>query len=142
VVRSSSPASIRRRRAACALAGFAAAASFGGAALDAHAAVTVPRPGIILVTNLPASIRSGHTFTLRELLPFAVVPYGNVALEERLASGAWQTLALTRVTPRVFWLHWTVPSRLRGTTLSVRLVLRSNAGQFLAASPTYPVSLS
>jgi hypothetical protein len=95
-----------------------------------------------MVTNLPATIRSGHTFTLRELLPFAVVPYGDVALEDRLASGAWQTLALTRVTPRVFWLHWRVPSRLRGTTLSVRIVLRSNAGQFLAASPTYPMSFS
>jgi hypothetical protein len=104
--------------------------------------VTVPRPGIILVTNLPASIRSGHTFTLREMLPFAVVPYGNVALEDRLASGAWQALALTRVTPRVFWLHWTVPSRLRGTTLSVRLVLRSDSHQLLALTPIYPVSFS
>jgi hypothetical protein len=102
----------------------------------------VPKPGVILVTNLPASIRSGHTFTLRELLPFAVVPYGNVQLEDRLASGAWQTLALTRVTPRVFWLHWRVPTRLRGTTLSVRLVLRSNANQFLASTPTYSVSFS
>jgi hypothetical protein len=142
MVRSSSPASIRRRRVAGALAVVAAAASCGVAALDAHAAVTVPRPGIIMVTNLPASIRSGHTFTLRELLPFAVVPYGNVALEDRLASGAWQTLSLTRVTPRVFWLHWRVPSQLRGTTLSIRLVLRSSTGQFLASTPTSAMSFS
>jgi len=142
VVRSSSPAFIRRRRAACALAVVAAAASCGVTALDAHAAVTVPRPGIITVTNLPASIRSGHTFTLREMLPFAVVPFGNVALEDRLASGAWQTLSLTRVTPRVFWLHWRVPSQFRGTTLSIRLVLRSSTGQFLASTPTSPMSFS
>jgi hypothetical protein len=111
----------------------------GGGALTAHAAVTVPKPGVVLVTGLPTSIRSGHTFTLRELLPFAVVPYGNVAFQERLASGAWQTLALTRVTPRVFWLHWSVPPQLKGTTLSVRFVLRSNANQFLASSPAYAV---
>jgi hypothetical protein len=110
--------------------------------LDAKAAVTVPKPGVILVTNLPTSIRSGHTFTVRELLPFAVVPYGNVQFQERLASGAWQTLALTRVTPRVFWLHWKVPSQLRGTTLSVRFVLRSNVQQSLASSPTYTVSVT
>ena len=114
----------------------------GGGALDAQAAVTVPKPGVILVTNLPTSIRSGHTFTVRELLPFAVVPYGNVAFQERLPSGAWQTLALMRVTPRVFWLHWKVPSQLRGTTLSVRFVLRSNVQQSLASSPTYTVSVT
>jgi hypothetical protein len=110
--------------------------------LDAHAAVTVPKPGVILVTNLPTSIRSGHTLTLRELLPFAVVPYGNVAFQERLPSGAWQTLALMRVTPRVFWLHWKAPSRLKATTLSVRFVLRSSVQQFLASSPAYTMSFT
>lgn len=142
MIRSSSRSAIRCRRAACALAALAAAALCGGGALDAQAAVTVPKPGVILVTNLPTSIRSGHTFTVRELLPFAVVPYGNVQFQERLASGAWQTLALTRVTPRVFWLHWKVPSQLRGTTLSVRFVLRSNVQQSLASSPTYTVSVT
>lgn len=143
MIRSSSRAAIRRRRAACALAALAAAASCGaGGALDAHAAVTVPKPGVILVTNLPTSIRSGHTLTLRELLPFAVVPYGNVAFQELLPSGAWQTLALTRVTPRVFWLHWKAPSRVKATTLSVRFVLRSNVQQLLASSPTYNINFS
>jgi hypothetical protein len=104
--------------------------------------VTVPKPGVILVPNLPTSIHGGHTFTLRELLPFAIVPYGNVQFQERLASGTWQTLSRTRVTPRVFWLHWKVPSQLKGTTLSVRFVLRSNVRQFLAASPAYTVSVT
>jgi hypothetical protein len=142
VVRSSSRSVIRRRRAACAIAAFAVAGLCGGGVLAAQAAVTVPKPGVILVTNPPRSIRVGHTFTLREELPFAVVPYGKVQFQERLASGAWQTLALTHVTPRVFWLHWKVPSRLKGTTLSVRFVLRSNVGQFLASSPAYSVSVT
>ncbi len=130
------------RRAACAFVALGAVASCGVLASDVQAAVAVPRPGVILVTNLPASVRSGHTFNLRELLPFAVVPYGNVVFQERLASGGWQTLALTRVTPRVFWLHWKVPSQLRGTTLGVRFVLRSNTQQFLASSPAYDVSIT
>ncbi len=139
---SSSCAAFARRGAARAFAALAAFTLCAGLAIDAQAAVAVPKPGVILVTNLPTSVRSGHTFNLRELLPFAVVPYGNVAFQERLASGGWQTLALTRVTPRVFWLHWKVPSRLRGTTIGVRFVLRSNAQQFLASSPAYVVSVT
>ena len=145
MIRSSTPTAVRRRRAACALAALAAlatAASCGGGALDAHAAVTVPKPGVILVNNLPTSVRSGHTLTLRELLPYAVVPYGNVVFQELLPTGAWQTLAHMRVTPRVFWLHWKAPSQLKATTLSVRFVLRSNVQQLLAASPTYTISFS
>jgi hypothetical protein len=160
VIRSSSRSGSRCQRAACALAALAVGALCGGGtsaqALDAHAAVaqagvvfgvpamavTVPKPGVILVSNLPTRIRSGHTFTFHELLPFAVVPYGNVQFQRRLASGAWQTLALTRVTPRVFWVHWKVPSQLKGTTLSVRFVLRSDVRQFLASSPAYTVSVT
>jgi hypothetical protein len=141
VIRSSAPTAVRRRRAACALAAIATAASCGGGAVAAQA-VTVPKPGVILVTNLPTSVRSGHTLTLRELLPYAVVPYGNVQFQELLPTGAWQTVAQTRVTPRVFWLHWKAPSQLRGTTLSVRFVLRSNAQQLLATSPTYTIGFS
>ncbi len=141
MIRSSTSTEVRRRRAACALAALATAASCGAGAIDAHA-VTVPKPGVILVTNLPASVRSGHTLTLRELLPYAVVPYGNVAFQELLPTGTWQTLAQMRVTPRVFWLHWKAPAQLRATTLSVRFVLRSNVQQLLASSPTYVITFS
>jgi len=142
VFRSSSRSGTLSRRAACALAALASVALCAGGGVQANAAVTVPKPGVILVTGLPTNIRSGHVLTLRELLPFAVVPYGNVQFQQRLASGAWQTLTVTRVTPRVFWLHWMVPAQLKGTTLSVRFVLRSNARQFLASSPAYEVSVT
>jgi hypothetical protein len=115
-----------------------AAAALLLGAVAAPAAVIFPRPGVLAITDLPASLQPGETLTLREELPVAVQP-GEVALELRSAEG-WRTVALAAVRPRTFWLRWTVPARPAGTQLTVRLVLTSGA-QTLAASPSYTIAI-
>ena len=45
------------------------------------------------------------------------------------------------VKPWVFWLHWHVPRRWAGSQIEVRFLL-TDAGQTLAVSPDYPMSVT
>jgi hypothetical protein len=105
----------------------------------ARANVAFPSPGAMTVAGLPAQLRAGHTFTLREVMPLAVW-HGRIGLQRQLPSGVWRTLATAPISPRVFWLHWFVPARWAGSQISVRFVLASRS-QLLARSPVYTVSV-
>jgi len=105
----------------------------------ASADVSFPAPGAMQVAGLPAQLRAGHTFTLREVMPLAVW-HGRVRFQLELPSGAWRTVATGAIRPRVFWLHWFVPKALAGTQLSVRFVLQSR-DQLLALSDPATISV-
>jgi hypothetical protein len=127
-----------RRVAAGTFAAVTAAALIGGAAADAG--VVFPTPGVMQVDRLPSSVRAGHTFTLREVMPLAVW-FGRVRFQRQTAAGGWRTLATAAIRPRVFWLHWWVPARLGGSQMTVRFVVVSQ-NQTLAVSPGYTLSVT
>jgi len=106
----------------------------------AHGAVRLPVPGAMTVGDLPASVRAGHTFTLREVLPLAVW-HGAIVLQGQGADGAWRTLTTAPLRPRIAWLHWRVAADLAGQSLTVRFLLESS-GQMLARSPSYPLAIA
>jgi hypothetical protein len=144
-----------RRRRVCAL-GVAALIALGAVAsaqagastahpAGAHAAAQVadvvfPTPGAMQFTGLPAQVRSGHHFTLREVMPLAIFG-GVIHFQRETPSGGWTTLASAAVRPKVFWLHWFVRRALRGVQMQVRFVLESG-GQLLAVSPGYAMSVT
>jgi hypothetical protein len=144
-----------RRRGACAL-GAAALIALGAAAsaqagastghrAGAHAAAQVadvvfPTPGAMQFNRLPAQVRSGHHFTLREVMPLAIFG-GVIHFQRETPSGGWRTLASAAVRPKVFWLHWFVRPALKGAQMQVRFVLESG-GQMLAVSPGYAMSVT
>ena len=129
----------RLRRVAAGTLAAVAAAGLGGAA-TAAAEVVFPTPGAMTVGALPSSVRSGHTFTLREVMPLAVW-FGRVRFQRQMPSGSWRTLATAAIRPRVFWLHWWVPARLGGSRITVRFVVLSH-DQTLAVSPGYAMSVT
>jgi hypothetical protein len=124
------------RRSVVVIAGCALLAGASGAG----AAVRIPAPGVMRVTNLPSQVPAGHTFTLREVLPFAV-HFGSIHLQRQMPSGVWHQVASASVAPRVFWLHWRVPADWAGSTLTVRFVLKSHA-EILALSPGYQLTVA
>jgi hypothetical protein len=128
-----------RRAAAAILAAIAAASGLVGTA-TAGASVVFPTPGVMQVDQLPASVRAGHTFTLREVMPLAVW-FGRARFQRQTAAGGWRTLATAAIRPRVFWLHWWVPARLAGSQITVRFVVVSRA-QILAVSPAYTLNVT
>jgi len=121
-----------------AVAGLAAAGAFAGAAASAQANIHFPSPGAMSVAGLPAQIRAGHMWNLRELMPLAI-PKGEMLLERQVAPGQWATIVKGKIRPRVLWLHWRPPRALVGS-LDVRFVLESG-GKLLAVSPTYTMAV-
>jgi len=92
------------------------------------------------VTDLPARVPAGHTFTLREVLPLAVWQ-GVVFFQRQMPGGSWETLATAPISPRVFWLHWKVPAGWAGSQIAVRFVLQGR-GELLATSSPYTISVA
>jgi hypothetical protein len=127
----------RRRLERCALGAAALVALSVAPAADAG--VVFPSPGAMVLQGLPARVRAGHTWTLREVLPLAIFG-GRVRLQQQSSVGAWQTVTSAAVRPRVVWLHWKVPASLGGSQIAVRFVLASG-GQTLAVSATYPLTV-
>jgi hypothetical protein len=124
----------RRRLVSAALA--AAAVAVPAAA---GAAVKLPAPGVIRVTDLPARVSAGERVVLREVLPLAV-HHGSIRLQRRLSSRSWRQVASAAVNPRVFWLYWRVPRSWAGSSVTLRFVLRSRAKR-LAVSPRYAIAV-
>jgi hypothetical protein len=121
--------------------GAAGSASAGGVhAATAQPGVSFPTPGAMTFARLPEVVRGGHHFTLRGVMPLAIFG-GVIHLQRATPAGGWRTLASAAVRPKVFWLHWFVPGRWRGTSMSVRFVLKS-AGKLLAVSSAYTISVS
>ena len=112
-----------------------------GLAASAQAAVVFPTPGRMQFSDLPAQVPAGHTFTLREVMPFAIFG-AEVALQRQSATGAWQTLVSAPPRPRVVWLHWRVPAGWRGSQMTVRFVMTERGGQMLALSGNYAMGVS
>ena len=133
----STPRHLTRGLAASALAVMSLAA---GAATAAQASVAFPTPGVMDIKGLPAQLRAGEMFNLRELMPLAVWG-GVVDLQRETSLDSWQTVSSGAVRPRVVWLHWRVPARLAGSQLSVRFVLKSGT-QVLALSPIYQLGIA
>ena len=136
---------LEHRRRACAL-GVAALIALGAAATaqaGVHAAagsgVVFPSPGSMRFSRLPARVRAGHQFTLREVMPLAIHG-GRIHFQRRTPAG-WLTLASAAVRPKVFWLHWFVPAAWHGEQMDVRFVLESG-GQLLALSPGYTMTVT
>ncbi len=115
-----------------------AALSLVGAA-TAGARVVFPIPGVMVIPNFPTHVRAGEHFTLVEDMPDGILG-GVVHLQRRSPSGRWWTMASAPVRPWVFWLHWHVPRRWNGAQIQVRFRL-TDAGQFLAGSPVYSMSI-
>jgi len=90
--------------------------------------------------GLPAEVRGGRHFTLREVMPLAIFG-GEIHFQRLGPGGVWRTLASAAVRPKVFWLHWFVPGAWRGVQIQVRFVLESG-GQLLALSRAYPMSVT
>src|SRR5665213_77415 len=109
-------------------------------AATARPGVSFPSPGAMTFVGLPAVIRPGHDFTLRGVMPIAIFG-GVIHLQRRTPAGGWRTLVSAAVRPKVFWLHWMVPARWRGTQMEVRFVLDSG-GQMLALSAPYSIGVS
>lgn len=121
--------------------GAAGSASAGGVhAATASPAITFPSPGAMTFARLPEVVRSGHHFTLRGVMPLAVFG-GVIHLQRSTPAGGWRTLVSAAVRPKVFWIHWFIPARWHGTSMTVRFVLESG-GQMLAASSAYTISVS
>jgi hypothetical protein len=121
--------------------GAAGSASAGGVhAATAQPDISFPTPGAMTFARLPEVVRSGHHFTLRGVMPLAVFG-GVIHLQRATPAGGWRTLTSAAVRPKVFWIHWFVPARWRGTSMTVRFVLESG-GQMLAASSAYTISVS
>lgn len=155
---STAPVSFRSRRraravalalgAVLALGAGGASAQAGGrahAAPRAHAAVarpgvSFPSPGAMKFARLPQSVRGGHHFTMRGVMPLAIFG-GVMQLQRQMPATGWRTVVSAAVRPKVFWLHWFVPTSWRGSTLTVRFVLESG-GQLLAASPAYTMAVA
>jgi hypothetical protein len=110
------------------------------AAASASARVVFPTPGVMDVPDLAAHVRAGEHFTLVENMPDGILG-GIVHLQREAPSGRWWTMASAPVRPWVFWLHWHVPHRWGGTQIQVRFRL-TDAGQFLAGSPVYSLSIT
>ncbi|HEY1776830.1 MAG TPA: hypothetical protein VGG41_11780 [Solirubrobacteraceae bacterium] len=120
--------------------GVAGSAQAGGVSSVAAPGVSFPSPGTMAFARLPAQVAGGHHFTLHAELPLAI--FGGVMhLQRQTPSGHWRSLVSAAVRPRIFWLHWFVPARWRGSQLSVRFVLKSG-GLMLASSPTYTIAVS
>jgi hypothetical protein len=129
------------RHAATGLAAFAALTSVALAgAVSAQAKVVFPTPGAMTFTDLPSQVRAGHTFTLHELMPYAILS-GDVLLQSQSPAGAWQTLASAPPAPHIFWMHWRVPAALGGSQLTVRFLLE-NKGNTMAVSPNYAMDVT
>jgi len=145
---SSSRISLRRTRRVCMLGaaalllalGVAGSAQAGGVSSDAQPNVSFPTPGAMAFARLPAQITGGRHLTLHAELPLAIFG-GVVQFQRQTPSGGWRTLASAAPRPRIFWLHWLVPARWRGSQLLVRFVLESG-GQVLASSPAYTIGVS
>jgi hypothetical protein len=138
----------KHRRHACVVAaaalialGASGSASAGGVhAATARPGVSFPSPGAMTFARLPAVIRPGHHFALRGVMPIAILG-GVIHLQRRTPAGGWRTLVSAAVRPKVFWLHWMVPARWRGTQMEVRFVL-DDGGQLLAVSAPYTIGVS
>jgi hypothetical protein len=126
--------------AALALGGAGSASAGGVHAAVARPAVSFPSPGAMAFSRLPAAVRSGHHFTLRAVMPLAIFG-GVIHFQRQTPAGGWRTLISADVSPKVFWLHWMVPARWRGTQFEVRFVLESG-GQMLAVSSPYTIAVS
>jgi len=122
-----------------ALAAVAALSLAGAATASAHARVVFPSPGVMDVSNLPAEVRAGAQFTLVENMPDGILG-GVVHFQRESPSGTWWTMASAPVRPWIFWLHWHVPRRWASSKINVRFLL-VDAGQFLAGSPVYSLSI-
>ena len=109
------------------------------ATAGAHALVVFPSPGVMQITNLPSQVHAGQQFTLVENMPDGILG-GVVHFQRESPSGAWWTMASAPVRPWIFWLHWRVPKRWAGSQIHVRFRL-TDAGQFLAGSPVYAMSV-
>ena len=119
--------------------GLVTATALALAISSAHASVIFPTPGAMTFDGLPAHIRAGHMWNLRELMPYAIQS-GEMLFEHRTAPGTWATIVTGKIRPRVLWLHWRVPRSLAGSRLVVRFVLVSQ-GELLATSPNYAMAL-
>jgi len=135
------------RRLACALGavamialGGAATAQAGSPATANALGVAFPSPGSMQFSGLPAVLRGGHHFTLREVMPLSIFG-GVVHFQRETPAGGWRTLASAAVRPKVFWLHWLVPAAWHGQQMDVRFVLESG-GRTLAISPGYPMTVT
>ena len=129
---------LRSRRAAIALAAVASVAL--GAAATAQAQVVFPAPGVMAFNDLPTRVHAGENVTLREVMPLAIFA-AQVRFQRQSPSGGWRTIASAPPRPRVFWLHWTVPTSWGASQIAVRFVLESR-GQVLALSPSYSISVT
>jgi hypothetical protein len=109
------------------------------ATASAHPLVVFPSPGVMEITNLPSHVGAGEQFTLVENMPDGILG-GVVHFQRESPSGTWWTMASAPVRPWVFWLHWHVPKRWAGSQIHVRFLL-TDAGQLLAGSPVYPMSV-
>ena len=112
-----------------------------GVAASAQAAVVFPAPGRMQFSDLPAQVPAGHTFTLREVMPYAIFG-AELALQRRSPTGAWQTLVAAPPRPHVVWLHWRVPATWHGAQMTVRFVMTERGGQVLAVSGLYAMGVS
>jgi hypothetical protein len=129
--------SCRLRRAAAALASVALLAP--ATAALAHTHVVFPAPGVMDVPNMPIQVVAGRHVTLIDNMPDGILG-GVVHLQREMPDGSWHTMASAPVRPWVFWLHWFVRRPWAGKQLHVRLTL-TDAGQFLAGSPVYAVTV-
>jgi hypothetical protein len=120
--------------------GLAAAGALSLASSSAQAKVVFPTPGAMTVRGLPAQVRAGHMWNLRELMPYAIQS-GKMVFERQSATGAWTTIVTGKISPRVLWLHWRVPRSLAGSQLVVRFVLKGQ-GHLLAMSPSYAMTIA
>ncbi len=129
---------LRHRRSTCVPAAVAAVAL--ACAVSAQAQISFPYPGGMRVKGLPSQVPAGRTLNLRELMPMAIFG-GELRLQRRSASVAWQTLASGPPRPHVAWLHWSVPASWGGSQITVRLLLESG-GRMLAVSPAYTIAVT
>ncbi|HLW96388.1 MAG TPA: hypothetical protein VKS25_13495 [Solirubrobacteraceae bacterium] len=119
--------------------GLVVAGALSLAVSSAQAKVLFPTPGAMTFAGLPAQIRAGHMWNLRELMPYAIQS-GEMLLEHQTAPGTWTTIVTGKIRPRILWLHWRVPRSLAGAQLVVRFVLVSQ-GELLATSPNYAIAI-
>jgi hypothetical protein len=119
--------------------GLVTAAALSVAISSAQADVVFPTPGAMVFDGLPAHIRAGHMWNLRELMPYAIQS-GEMLFEHQTTPGTWTTIVTGKIRPRVLWLHWRPSRSLAGSQLVVRFVLESQ-GQLLAVSPDYAMAI-
>ncbi len=130
---------LSNRRLRRALVALAVGSLVAAATADAHTRVVFPSPGVMELTDLPSQVGAGEHFTLVENMPDGIIG-GVVHFQRESPSGTWWTMASAPVRPWIFWLHWNVPKRWAGAQIHVRLIL-TDAGQFLAGSPVYAMSV-